>query len=97
MHVLPHKCHSIYVEPTANLLRVLEKEELVKILSAMRKLEQCAWNMSSRMKRNRLEFARGFVRIAPICRDIAKMLFDFTDRLFLEGENKTYYEVVSFP
>jgi hypothetical protein len=97
MHVLPHKCHSVHVEPTANLLRVLEKEELLKILSAIRKLEQRAWNMSSRMKRNQRKFAKGFVRIAPICRDVAKMLFDFTDRLFSEGENKTDNEVVLFP
>src|SRR6266480_6683703 len=97
MHVLPHECRNVHAEPTANLLRILKKEELLKILSAIRKLEQCAWEMSSRMERNRLEFARGFVRVAPICGDVAKMLFDFTDRLFSEGENKTHYEVSLFP
>jgi hypothetical protein len=89
MH-LPHECHNVYVEPTANLLRVLKKKELLKVLSAIRKLEQCVWYMSSHMERNRLEFARAFVRVAPICRDVAKRLFDFTDRLFSEGENKMH-------
>ena len=97
MHVLPHECRNVHVEPTANLLRMLKTEELRNILSAIRKLEQYAWEMSSRMERNRPEFARGFVRVAPICRDVAKMLFDLTDRLFSEGENKTRYEVILFP
>lgn len=91
MHVLPHECHNVYIEPTANLLRVLKKKELLEVLSAIRKLKKCTWDMSSRMEQNHLEFARGFVRIAPICRDVAKILFDFTDRLFSEGENKTHY------
>jgi len=92
MHVLPHKCHDVHVEPAANLLRVLTREELLKILSAIHKLEQCTWVISLHMKENRLEFAKGFTRISLICRDVAKMLFDFTDRPFSEGENKMHYK-----